>query len=1074
MKKKLLALLLCTQLIAGQSVFAAITVPEEPNEPVQLIVEIDGDPLCTLKGIDAPSVQSRQANALLKTQAKVLGEISESTNEEITPIYTYTELFNGFSIETTRDQIEKIKALPHVKAVEEVAYFTIIEPMLTTSGDLLNLPLADDDLAYRGENQAVAVIDSEFDVNHEFFNMTPSNPKLTSASIQASGLSYPNTYKSSKIPFAYDYGRDGSDTYSTSNIHGTHVAGIIGGRETQLPNGKRFSGIAPQAQLVLMKVSDQQGRINTATMARALEDAYKIGVDCVNISLGTDYTAKNSAAYHSTGVSIQRLREAGVSVACANGNAARGFQKNNTRTEPFAANIDYTSSGLPNAFSDCTAIASSNNSEMVTEEYGVFLCSDQISLEFHEVNAQSAFISSFSDRTIQLVNCGNGSNLTGMNLSGKLAVIRRDPVAKISFTTSSQNAKAAGAIGVIYLNTDDTYIQTPELILPAAIIKNTDSSILLQYSEVTVARYPHHVPIKTAREMSPYSAWGTSDDLELKPELTAPGGAIYSSVPGNQYQTMSGTSMATPHAAAAFTLMNQFYQTNPFSAQNNGKADGEKSALLENLMMSTAAIQKQADGTYYSPRLQGAGLINLQNAVKTPAILLGNSGKSKISLGDQLTGEFTLTATVQNLTDQPVTYHSISVTTLLDGYTADHRVGASKPIANESDVPSAITIPANGSKTLQIPVTLDGNMLQNQANIFTNGFFIDGFLELSSNDNIVPIHLPFTGFYGDWLAVPLFDQTLYDEGGSQLISEDGSANGTFLYSKNSEETYPLGQNGYNQATDKKFIAISPNKDGNGDVLGINITAWRNINSLQIELNGKTKNVLNVNGEIKKFTGAVIEHEFLLADGEYQVKITGYYSTDMNKTHPQTIELPLVVDTQKPDVTGYMNGSVLTVFPADNHYVEYVQIVYEDRNGQEKSVAEPVVYPDDTAAPLQFDLSDADQSTVRITVCDYADNITERTLEQCLNPITTTINSNIANQISFTANNIGYEKTVDLYIAFYNGKRLVSVIPHRNVTLQSGNNTYWHTLSGTEKTADSYSILYWNTGTVHPVSQAYHK
>lgn len=1077
MKKKLLALLLCTQLTVGQGTFAAVPVSDafRTTEPVQLIVEIDGDPLCTLKGIDAPAVQSMQANALLKTQAQVLGEIAENADEEITPIYTYTELFNGFSIETTRDQIEKIKALPHVKAVEEVAYFTIIEPMLTTSGDLLNLPLADDDFAYRGENQAVAVIDSEFDVNHEFFNMTPSNPKLTSASIQASGLSYPNTYKSSKIPFAYDYGRNVSDTYSTSNIHGTHVAGIIGGRETQLPNGKRFSGIAPQAQLVLMKVSDQQGIINTATMARALEDAYKIGVDCVNISLGTDYTAKNSAAYHSTGVSIQRLREAGVSVACANGNAARGFQKNNTRTEPFAANIDYTSSGLPNAFSDCTAIASSNNSEMVTEEYGVFLCSDQISLEFHEVNAQSTFISSFSDRTIQLVNCENGSNLTGMNLSGKLAVIRRDPVAEIPFATSSQNAKAAGAIGVIYLNTDDTYIQTPELILPAAIIKNTDSSILLQYSEVTVARYPHHVPIKTAREMSPYSAWGTSDDLELKPELTAPGGAIYSSVPGNQYKTMSGTSMAAPHAAAAFALMNQFYQTNPFSAQNNGKAGGEKSALLENLMMSTAAIQKQADGTYYSPRLQGAGLINLQSAVKTPAILLGNSGKSKISLGDQLTNEFTLTATVQNLTDQPVTYHSISVTTLLDGYTSDHRVSTSKPIANESDAPSAITVPANGSKTLQIPVTLDGNMLQNQANIFTNGFFIDGFLELSSNDNIVPIHLPFTGFYGDWLDEPIFDQTIYDEGGSQLISEDGiKANGTFLFSKTGDEFYPLGQNGYNQVTDKKFIAISPNKDGNGDVLGFNITPWRNVGKVEILMKGAI-NIPMEKNDLQKFNKNAFAYNLPgVPDGDYQLEITGYYPTDTEKTRPQTIKLPLVVDSQKPDMTGCINGSVLTVFPDDNHYVEYVHLVYEDQNGQERESLEPVIYSDDTAEPVQFDLSDAEQSTVRITACDYADNKTERTLAQCLNPITTAINSDTANQISFTADNIGYEKTVDLYIAFYSKNRLVSVIPYRNVTLHSGKNTYQQTLSGAEKTADSYSILYWNAGTVHPVSQAYHK
>ena len=945
MKKKLLALLLCTQLIAGQSVFAAITVPEEPNEPVQLIVEIDGDPLCTLKGIDAPSVQSRQANALLKTQAKVLGEISESTNEEITPIYTYTELFNGFSIETTRDQIEKIRALPNVKTVEEVLYFTITEPMLETSGDLMDLPLADGDLAYRGEGQAVAVIDSEFDVNHAFFNMTPSNPKLTSASIQASGLSYPNTYKSSKIPFAYDYVRKTNDTYSTKNIHGTHVAGIIGGKETTA-NGRHFSGIAPESQLVLMKIADEDGTLSTDVLNKALDDACKMGVDCVNMSFGIDYIHKTYSRYSLAEKSIENLRAAGISVACANGNASRGFQKKAKALEsPDVTRIDYSAGGVPNGFSDCTAIASLTNS-----------------------------------------------------------------------------AKAAMHNG----------------------------------------------------QMSSFSSWGTSDDLELKPELTAPGGKIYSSVPNNQYQTMSGTSMAAPHAAAAFALMNQFYQTNPFSAQNNGKTGKEKSALLENLMMSTAAIQKQADGTYYSPRLQGAGLINLQNAVKTPAILLGNSGKSKISLGDQLTNEFTLTATVQNLTDQPVTYHSISVTTLLDGYTADHRVGASKPIANESDVPSAITVPANGSQPLQISVTLDADAISEQARVFTNGFFIDGFLELSSNDNIVPIHLPFTGFYGDWLDEPIFDRTIYDEGGSQLISEDGAANGTFLYTKIGEKQYPLGQNEYNGLTDQKWIALSPTGTDNSFYLGFYITPWRNVGKVEILMSGARNFKMEAN-DLQKFNGNAFAYILSgIPDGDYQLEITGYYPTDTEKTRPQTMELPLVIDSQKPDITGYMTGSVLTVFPADNHYVEYVQIVYEDRNGQEKSVAEPVVYPDDTATPLQFDLSDADQSTVRITVCDYADNITERTLEQCLNPITTTVNSNIANQISFTANNIGYEKTVDLYIAFYNGKRLVSVIPHRNVTLQSGNNTYWHTLSGTEKTADSYSILYWNTGTVHPVSQAYHK
>lgn len=61
--------------------------------------------------------------------------------------------------------------------------------------------------------------------------------------------------------------------------------------------------------------------------------------------------------------------------------------------------------------------------------------------------------------------------------------------------------------------------------------------------------------------MSDFTSWGTSPDLRFKPEVTAPGGQIYSTVNDNRYESMSGTSMAAPHAAGGVALVVQYLKS---------------------------------------------------------------------------------------------------------------------------------------------------------------------------------------------------------------------------------------------------------------------------------------------------------------------------------------------------------------------------------------------------------------------------------------------------------------------------------------------------------------------------------
>ncbi len=1012
----------------ASSAFAAVPIGGTAyidDETVTFIVEVEGDALLASEeaselGTDYINTDEakEQEQQLLKTQAAVKSSIKKEAKVKSSVGYTYTAVLNGFSIEAPKSKLDEIKAIDGVK---NVAIAIPLEPNLISSVELASsLPeqTADEysETGYTGEGQVVAIIDSEFDTGHEFFSHAPENPKLSKSDIadvleentMNVDIAANQVYRSEKIPFAYDYINETADTYhtDTDEIHGTHVAGIAAGKNGSLTTTEidgtseyTFSGVAPEAQLVLMKVSDSNGEIDMAAAAAALDDAVKIGVCAVNMSFGGQFMSDASVDYM-LDEAFANARNAGVMLLVSEGNSGIGYSVYTADTDT----PDYSSVGIPASNSAATAVASLNNTH-IGSSLGILTAADGSKYYYQKGTDDSTFAEDYAGKTVEYADCGGGTEeeCAQADVSGKIALITRNST---TFASKAANAQAAGAEAVIFYNTSDGIDELPVLqaaCIPTVLIEKSSGEALknMQDKRITISEInPVYSESSSAGTASYFTSLGVDETLELKPEIMAPGGNIYSSVPDDKYESKSGTSMAAPHMTGIVALMNEY-----LDKSGSNLAGGERVSTIENMLMSSADIVYQPENTEgevvpYSPRLQGAGFVNTAAAMNTSAVFVGNSGKSKISLGDGIDDTFTLDFTVKNITNTAVTYDDLSLDVTTDGYQTDddgntyvvpdNAVGLT---VVSSSLPESVTIPANSEVSLSVNVTLDKDELSKNSEVFTNGFYIDGFVTFASTaEGVVTISMPFTGFRGDWTSQPIFDKTMYDEGGSDLAA----LGGTFLYSTcetDGDVVYAiLGMND-NGEYDKDRIAISPNGDAMGDALGMELISWRAIDNLTMELFGGEVYIKSTAESVyPKFTAETSELEGVselseeeLPDGEYTFRVSGAFNYDGAET--ESFELPVIVDRVKPEITRVtIDGDTLYVTASDNNYLYSVIIDYIDENGE---AAEQSCVPDSERGgeyTAEFDISGLDTDDITISVMDTALNEAEAALANALGTV----------------------------------------------------------------------------------------
>ncbi|MCC8169509.1 MAG: Fn3-like domain-containing protein [Oscillospiraceae bacterium] len=401
--------------------------------------------------------------------------------------------------------------------------------------------------------------------------------------------------------------------------------------------------------------------------------------------------------------------------------------------------------------------------------------------------------------------------------------------------------------------------------------------------------------------------------------------------------------------------------------------------------------------------------------MKTPAIFVGSDGKSKLSLSDGIDDSFTLDFTVKNLTDTAVTYDSVTLDVLTDGYQDDGDGNyyvvpdnAVRLTVLDSDAPKSVTVDANSETEVSITVTLDSDELAANSEIFTNGFYIDGFVTLavSGESDIPTISMPFTGFHGDWTSVPIFDNTMYDEGGSVLYdASTTNLAGTYLYSHlasgGTTYYYNLGVDA-NGEYNRDMIAISPNGDGMADSVGLLFTSWRAVKNLTLELTGGDFDIVRTSSSVfSKYMAAVFGpaelkrlDEMGLPDGDYTLTVSGEFNYDGAET--ESFELPVTIDRVAPKVMGAsIDGDTLYVSASDNNYLYFVDIIYTDGRGRQAvktSVPDAEKGGEYTA---EFDISGWDTNDITISVYDMALNSTEIELSNAVGTV-------IANMTDYTA------------------------------------------------------------------------
>jgi subtilisin family serine protease len=660
----------------------------DASEAVQVLVVLEDESIIEAdsSAVLDETTQAR-SDELEEQQAQVIADIEETVleGESLEVSYNYTWLVNGFSATVPYGTIDEIRALDGVKQVLLEPMYQVCEDETDSYAQLSDqiMTVSDGEMigrestwmaGYTGAGTKIAIIDTGIDATHQNFqalsedkltdtSATPETVAAVLSSLNASsmyeGLTVDDVYYSTKIAFGFNYADSSLNIghkEDSQGDHGTHVAGIAAANQVEEGG---VVGVAPDAQLYVMKVfgSGTSGA-SSASILAALEDALILGADVINMSLGTPCGFTSDGDYFDSIYS--RVSTTGAILAISAGNSGVMGEGNAWGTEAnLTSNVDNSTMSSPAAYMNVLSVASMENAYYMSD----YVQLGGYNIAYTDGSGSQDALSTLAGQSFEVVvvpGLGEASDYEGLDLTGKIALVKRGVIA---FTEKAQNAQDAGAVAcLIYNNTTGTLgldLSSGTATIPCVALSMVDGNYLISALEsdatqkITIGDGTALVASSAAGQMSSFSSWGVSPDLSLEPDITAPGGNIYSTLDGGEYGLMSGTSMASPNVAGISALVVQYVK------QQTSLTGEELHTFVKSLLMSTSVPQSYDDELYYSPRNQGSGLANAYGAVTTEAYLtVAGVDTPKAELGDDpdRTGSYSFDFDVTNFGERDLFY----------------------------------------------------------------------------------------------------------------------------------------------------------------------------------------------------------------------------------------------------------------------------------------------------------------------------------------------------------------------------------------------------------------------------------